>query len=137
MRTASSLMRGERETVKQLREKLRNDGALEVAGCLLTSSLVDSLDQLKLTDWLPSRSLGTAWFDVSPDPDASLNATTGKLVEQWRAAGRDVQAKIVEGEQFWSTQEISLAPSLLNASVAFVEGGQSDALIDNSVSARV
>ncbi len=57
------------------------------------------------------------WLELSTREDATLTPVGIKLSDQWRAAGHQVFAAVVNGPSFWQTTEIEDAPALLDASL--------------------
>ncbi len=63
------------------------------------------------------------WFELASDPARSLASLSTRLVADWRQHGVAVEAQRVQGDPFWTTQDISCAPALLAATVAALSGG--------------
>ncbi len=128
LRMASSMMGGTQEKVGDLRARLENGDNLEVAGYELSPSLAKTIDGLSMLDMVPKGVPSVAWFEVSGSPGKSLSVVSRKIVEAWRQADISVDAAVAVGEPFWMTQEISMAPALIQctkelfASQAFTEG---------------
>jgi hypothetical protein len=70
---------------------------------------------------LAGRSGRVAWFELSMRDDPALAPVSLKYIEQWRAAGWEVDAQTVHGPSFWQTTEIEDAPELIAATVAALE----------------
>ena len=119
LRLAASLNRGQKETTAELRAQLDAGQALEIAGYALHPDLAASLDAARLEPPPPGTSV--YWFEVVAAADRPLLPASCKLIEQW--ADVAVSATTVVGETFWATQEISLAPTLLDASTACLSNG--------------
>lgn len=121
LRVAASMMSGETITVKDLRKKLMQEGQLEVAGYLLNSQMIEALDQQLLKKLMPGQGMVVNWFEVVSKEGKLMNIAARKLTDQWADQGVLVEAETVEGEPFWSTQEIVLAPGLIRASIANID----------------
>lgn len=97
-------------------ELLAAGGVAEVAGYELSPRLAAGMRQAALH---AVAAAAVHWFQVGagqPDPSPAFL----KLAERWRSLGVPVCHHGVEGPGFWQTQEISLAPALLRASLAAI-----------------
>lgn len=113
LRMAAGLMEGKSESTAELRAILASGRNLEVAGYELQPSLVEQLDALESANLAPPVSIKTIWLEVAASEERPLAAISRKTIELWEGAGVPVTARVVEGEPFWSTQEIGYSPSLL------------------------
>jgi exosortase A-associated hydrolase 1/exosortase A-associated hydrolase 2 len=113
MKVAVAMMAGDKITVSDLREQVTRGDALEVAGYTLQPSLVEQLDQLKMQDLPVPANAQVLWLEVAGAGGKPLPPASGRLVDNWRGAGLRVDTGVIEGEPFWSTQEIAFAPSLI------------------------
>ncbi|TVO73588.1 hydrolase 1, exosortase A system-associated [Sedimenticola selenatireducens] len=123
LRMAASMMDGTQEKVSDLRSRLEIEGALEVAGYELSSKLVSRIDELSMQNITPNAGLPVFWFEISSNTEKPLSIASKKIVDQWRQEGIDIDAELVAGDPFWTTQEITMAPSLIKRTT--------DALIAN------
>ncbi|MEO1574318.1 MAG: hydrolase 2, exosortase A system-associated [Pseudomonadota bacterium] len=98
-------------SVSELRKTLSAGTPVEVAGYWLHPDLVAGFDTLALKTLAGVERLD--WCAVQSDSD--LPAAAASVVETLTAQGVDVRTHIVEGEPFWSTAEIALAPALTRA----------------------
>jgi exosortase A-associated hydrolase 2 len=105
-----------KETAGELRTRLRQGQALEIAGYELAPALAESIAGRQLRD--PLERLTGPRLDLlevaSGEEPAAAPATRQLLAA---LAGRDLRlrAQAVRGDPFWSLQEITLAPALLDA----------------------
>ncbi len=116
LKAAASLVSGgEGASVRELREQIAQGQSVEIAGYELAPALVNEFDGLMLRD-LPA--CGTLhWVNIgrTDDPPSPANkAVLDHLAEREFA----VQFQSVDGEPFWSTAEIALAPMAIDATVA-------------------
>lgn len=102
------------ETTKDLRARLDAGETVEVAGYDLTPGLAADLDGLKLADFDP-RPAPVHWFEVVGEDGREAPPAARKQAEAWQAAGVDVTLETVTGEPFWSLQETTTAPALIEA----------------------
>jgi exosortase A-associated hydrolase 1 len=70
------------------------------------------LNKLEAVD-LVSPAVPIFLAEIAPQFGRALSPMVRKLVEAWADAGVDVETRVVQGAQFWSTQEIALVPELL------------------------
>lgn len=109
----------ERQSTKELRTRLISGETLEVAGYRLAPSLARAMSPLKLDDLLQRLpAIPIDWLEVAPADKLSLGSASRDLVETLRQRGNPVVARAVEGDPFWTIQEITSAPELLRATDA-------------------
>lgn len=120
LRTASGVIgAGEGESARGLLDRLGAGESLEVAGYRLNPGLARDLAAASLRGRPAAHVL---WLEVvrEPLPD-DLAPGHRRLVDQWRDSGAVVDTHQVPGEPFWSTQEISEAPALIERTAAALE----------------
>ena len=105
----------DRETVESMRERLSRGEALEVAGYELAPELAASVDKLSLV--APPGNLPVHWFEIASGGNRPLSPVAAATVEDWRRTGVSIEARVIAGEPFWLTQEITLAPALVEATL--------------------
>ena len=118
-RLAATLTSGGKETTAQLRAHLQAGQSLEIAGYELHSDLATALDQVTLQT--PPTTTQIHWLEVVNDPERPLLPVSQRLIDNWRNENITVSTLTVVGESFWATQEITLAPALLDVSVNSIE----------------
>jgi exosortase A-associated hydrolase 2 len=104
---------------KALRAQLSGGSSVEVAGYELPGPLAVALDSKTLSAASLSLTPRIGWFEISTTTTPSLTPVAKKLVEECRAKGASVEAHSIQGQPFWSTPEITLAPELLEFSARF------------------
>lgn len=97
------------------RQDLLSGKTLSVAGYDLPPGLAAHLQQAALA--LPACTGRIVWLEVATRADADLLPASAQCIETWRASGHPVQTLVVQGPQFWQTQEIEDAPALIEATV--------------------
>jgi exosortase A-associated hydrolase 2 len=113
-----------RESTKQIRDRLRRGHREEIAGYTLAPALADGLEGATLA--LPSTFRGKIiWCEVSPEEPAALGPASEARVAEWREAGLDIRALAVCGPAFWQTPEITECPGLVQVSLDQLLGGLS------------
>lgn len=122
LRMAAGMMDGVKETTGQLREVLAAGHSVEVAGYEVSPVLAAALDRACLEPPSADSGIRVDWFELATEAGRPLSPVSRRLVEDWQAAGVDVDARTVPGEPFWSTQEITVAPALLEATTASLSG---------------
>lgn len=113
-----------RVTTKDLRARLASGEALEVAGYVLAPALVAAIDGLRLAALPPLAGTPVEWLEVAADPSQGIAPAARPVIDAWTKAGAVVNAAVVAGEPFWSLQETTLAPALLDATIARLAGDQ-------------
>jgi exosortase A-associated hydrolase 2 len=121
LKMAGELASGQGKGItEQLRQQLAAGNSVEIAGYSVSPGLADGLAGAELQP-LAGRSGRVAWFELSMRDDPALAPVSLKYIEQWRAAGWEVDAQTVHGPSFWQTTEIEDAPELIAATVAALE----------------
>lgn len=97
-----------------LRKRLAAGEALEVAGYDVTPGLAEQMDGLRLPK-AAGAGIALHWFEVVAEPGGTLPPGSTRAVERWRSTGAAVHERVVIGDPFWATVEITDCPSLLEA----------------------
>ncbi len=108
---------GPKTSTKELREAAANGDVVEVAGYALHPDLMSAIDAIDLRGIEPPEGLPIGWYEVVADEGGSLAVASRKLGDAWREAGIDIDQVTIEGEPFWTTQEIGLSRPLVEQTV--------------------
>ena len=121
LRVANQMLAGgEGLTTQQLQQSLQAGESVEIAGYELAPALALPMAACKLATLLrPGQQVD--WFELQASADRPLPGVIDKLVAERRAAGVEIALQAVVGEPFWSTQEITDVPALLDATLAAQE----------------
>lgn len=123
LRLASGLLGGEaRETATQLRQRLQQQGTLEIAGYALSAALAAGLESLTLKQMPLERVQRIHWIELAPQADRPLMPVSQRITDEWRSLGRPVTTSLVGGDQFWATQEIAHCPAVVDALMQQLSG---------------
>lgn len=109
-----------------LREDLRAGQSLDIAGYELAPRLALALDGLDVSR-MAATCCPVHWFEVVAAAERPLAPATARTAWHLRALGVDLHTHTVPGPQFWNTQEIEEAPSLLAATAALFAQAQGEA----------
>ncbi|MCG5540147.1 MULTISPECIES: hydrolase 2, exosortase A system-associated [unclassified Halorhodospira] len=110
MRVAVERLDGGAETTSGLRDRMASGESIEVAGYTLAPALAVALDRARLL-----RTDGSVlWLEVG-DAACGVAPATRRLAEEWQGQGTMVETLVIDGEPFWSTQEIAEVPALVHA----------------------
>ncbi len=101
------------ETTKSMRGALGNGDTLEIAGYELTPELAGALDNVDLSGAELPDGIGLDWIEIVPQADRGLAPASQRVIERWREAGSPPAVETVEGAAFWSIQETTLVPALI------------------------
>lgn len=116
IRLAASLAAsGDRESTKDLMDRLAGGETLEVAGYEIAPALADAINRVTIADFVPPRGSKIHWMEIMTGEDGALMPPSQKIITGWRDADIDIATSVIAGEQFWATQEISTAPTLIDA----------------------
>lgn len=115
LKLAADMLSGNSKGMMEaMRLQLTQGQAVEVGGYLLSPELAFGLEAAQLS---PPAALGGAlvWLELSTQADAEFSPVSARSQAQWRAAGYECQAQLVQGPSFWLTTEIEDAPALIAA----------------------
>ncbi len=102
-------------TTGALRNRLKQNESIEVAGYELAPVLVEEIDSLNLANWAVQDGI-VHWLDVRSGEEPPM--ATQRILDKWRERGIETHYRAVPGDPFWTTQEITEVPALLNATLA-------------------
>lgn len=115
LRLAAGMMNGQRESTGGLRERLAQGETVEVAGYVLGPGLAAGLAAARLE---PPPGIPVHWLEVTQGEMTEPGPASARTIAAWRDAGCAVDARVVRGEPFWSTQEIREVPALIEQTLA-------------------
>jgi hypothetical protein len=108
---------GKGVTTDDLRKSLMSGNSIEVAGYELTPALVSAIDGLNLIDFgIPAAPIH--WLDVKNESSLTASTVAQRVIAAWRNSGAHVNYEAIQGDPFWTTQEIVDAPNLIAVSTA-------------------
>jgi exosortase A-associated hydrolase 2 len=97
-------------TTKSMRVALGNGETLEIAGYELTPELSAALDKVDLAGAELPDGLRLDWIEIVSQADRGPAPADRRVIERWVEAG---SPPAVEGAAFWSIQETTLVPGLI------------------------
>lgn len=106
---------------KALLAQLEAGDGVEVGGNMLAPAMARELGALKLASLAPA--CPVTWLEAGAEAGTHVTPASQRIVDAWQAAGATVHAQTVQGDPFWSTQEIAECPDLLDASAAALTRG--------------
>jgi len=101
------------KSTDQLRQSSAAGHAIEISGYRIGPTLAAALDVLEMPAPERMKSLRVDWFDVAADMAAPPSRASSKMIEQFRAAGIQMELRAVVGPPFWQVHERELAPELI------------------------
>ena len=118
LRMAAGMMGGAKESTSQLRARLEGGEVLEVAGYGLAPELAARLATARLSP--PPRG-PVCWLEVAQPENAQLSPASTRIIDAWREDGIPEHSAVVQGEPFWTTQEIREAPQLIDETLRWLD----------------
>ena len=113
LRLANAMIAGkEKVGLQDLKRELASNGTLEIAGYELPHELAESIGRLKLEE-LGKPGIPHHWLETMPDTSAALPPASSRIVGAWERRGIAVEVHKVQGDPYWSTQEITDCPDLI------------------------
>lgn len=121
LKLAGELVSGQAKGItEKIRQQLHSGHAVEIAGYQVSPLLASGMEASELK--LPTNFDGRiSWFELAVRDDATLSPVSQRRIEQWQAAGFNVEAKLVHGPSFWQNTELEDAPELIAATLAALE----------------
>jgi exosortase A-associated hydrolase 2 len=124
LRLASNLTSssGKKDSAQTIKDELKSVGSTEVAGYTLGQSLVEELEASSIDQYITEPGFQfppVVWFEASSPVRESMLPVSTTAIEKFTRAGVLVEGYCVEGSQFWTTQEITVAPYLIAKTVAW------------------
>ncbi len=102
-------------TTVTLRGRLAAGETLEVAGYSITGPLAAGIDAVRLNAPGEAAGVPVHWFELVAEAGQSAPPAAARVVEAWGSAGCAVTLRTVPGVPFWTLQETTVAPNLLDA----------------------
>lgn len=125
LRMAEKLInnKADAESVSALLARLTEGESLEVAGYELAAPLALAIQSRTFEGAAPQGIPALRWLDLVAAEGDPLSATTAATVDRWVGTGMPVEAEAVPGVPFWSLQEITVAPRLIEATTRVLLAG--------------
>lgn len=101
---------------RRLLETLDAGNPVEVGGYLLAPDMARELGALRLARMPPTSPV--SWLEVGAAGALHVSPASERVVDAWRQGGTSVVTDVVEGDPFWTTQEICVCPALIEATLA-------------------
>lgn len=102
---------------RRLLETLATGTAVEVGGYLLAPAMARELGALRLARLPPT--CPVTWLEIGAG--GAVTPASQRVIDAWQQDGSLVDTRSVEGDAFWTTQEISVCPPLIDATLACLD----------------
>lgn len=102
-----------------LRSALAGGASLDIAGYTITPALALAIDAAAVRA-MAAPACQVHWLDLAPQPGRAMAPARAALAKQLAESGWMLDTGVVAGPAFWSSQEITEAPALLEASAALL-----------------
>ena len=116
IRIAAHLSGGPVEIADGLRAEWDAGRAVEVAGYAVNPDLAAALETLELAGMVPAAESATGWIETGGAEDGPSPAAQ-RVIGAWRDRGARIETRVVEGEPFWTIQETTVAPAMIDATL--------------------
>lgn len=122
LRVANDMLNEGKEAggTQALRQQLNAGATLEIAGYGLAAPLALAIDALELIQMVP-RTAKVHWFEAVSVAGQALPPGAARVAQGWQAAGADFALQVLACPAFWSAQEITECPALLEATAAMFD----------------
>ena len=110
---------GNSKSTEALRAELAGGRPVEIAGYELAPELADTLS----ATWMEGikSSCRVLWLEVVEEAGDQLLPASRLVIEKWRQSGARVAAQVVTGPPFWTIQDTTVAPALIEATTDLFE----------------
>ncbi|MFK8030989.1 MAG: hydrolase 2, exosortase A system-associated [Gammaproteobacteria bacterium] len=108
---------------------LKSGNNVEVAGYDVSPDLFSQTGLLKLELLKTDKLRRIDWFSIAGSADAPIPPPAARHVQRWAENGLYARAKIIEGESFWSTKQLTVVPELVARTTAAVTSGAHQARV--------
>ena len=122
LRMASSLMRGDTETVTQIRDHLLAGHYIEVAGYQLSPAMFQQMEAVSAANMRIPSGMNIRILEVVSSAEKPLLPVTLKQVDLWQESGAKSFGSSHQGDPFWMTQEIAYARALIEVTSGYLTG---------------
>jgi exosortase A-associated hydrolase 2 len=112
---------GPKTSTAELRALSEKGEMIEVAGYSLHPQLLAAIDAQELRCITPPTGMKVGWFEVVANDGRGVGVASRKLGANWSGSGVNLLQSAVKGEYFWTSQEITLAPELIEQTVIVLE----------------
>ena len=110
------------KSTEELRRRSLHGQVVEASGYQVGPLLAQRLDTLDMPDGDALRGRQVAWFEVSPNEEATMPRANAKLADAWRTKDVEVATVALAGPQFWQVHERAEAPALIRATTESARG---------------
>lgn len=101
--------------VQGMRSRLDMGGSVDVAGYTVSAGIVKGIEQAVL-DFAAGYRGRVSVLEVTSSGRNELTPILASFVGRWREGGMDIETDVATGPAFWLTQEVSVAPDLIERS---------------------
>jgi len=107
---------GEKETTKDLRARWNAGESVEVAGYEIHPELAAGIDKLRLADMGVKPGTSVIWVETG-DAERGPSPGSKRIIDAWTGRGIDVDIRLCTGDPFWTIQETTTAPDMIDQTV--------------------
>lgn len=104
---------GEKETTKDLRALWQAGDCVEVAGYEIHPELAATIDALRLSNMTPTPDTRAIWIETG-NSERGPTPASQRVIAGWTESGVNIDVRICAGEPFWTIQETTLAPAMID-----------------------
>jgi exosortase A-associated hydrolase 2 len=108
------------ETTAILRDRLKSGETLEIGGYELAPELATSIDALRLGKLENAEGTSIDWIAIEA-AEGSPPPSQQEILNDWRSRGHSISYHCVSADPFWSLQDTTLAPALVDFTAGLLE----------------
>ena len=117
IRVAAALTgNAQKESTRDLRALWDAGKAVEVAGYEIDPALAAELDPLRLADMPPPNNVPVIWVETG-DAERGHSPASRRVIDAWSDKGLDIRTRLCPGEPFWTIQETTTAPAMIDVTL--------------------
>jgi exosortase A-associated hydrolase 2 len=115
IRVAWSLVQGRRESISDLKARLKAGHEVDVAGYRLGPALAQSMAGKDLVEEVASSLGRITWLEIDRELNSCPSTGSRRVIEELARSGVTIEPKQGQGEPFWMTTENVRSPPLVRA----------------------
>jgi len=121
LKVAASILTSQPLNMAQIRQKLAAEEAIEVSGYLISSALVDEIEDINHHQLIQLKNdISIAWFETNISASETLLPANEKIVNQWQQQN-EVVRQIFVSPPFWQSVDTVVVPALVERTVNYVK----------------
>ena len=108
-----------KETTAMMRQQFAAGRSVEVSGYEINPQLAMAIDAARLAAVPPPAQTRVLWLEQATSGSSTVAPASQKVIDVWRSAGVDPDARVFEGLAFWQLHERTVAPVAISETISW------------------